>query len=241
MIKKFGNFIILEKKELIFPSVRHLTSYESAISILENDFIISRNEMKKNIDFINQNIVENKKLNSKDIWWDERKESEINFFETEDLIYCSVDWLEKYANESGHGPVMIYFKPSIFENFKVTLTIEDSLHGINNKIFEKEDISKLYSDFINKKETKDVIKILNNINETNKGSYFNTSKGKIFIEEGRFYNKYSEIQIHTKKISIDYIKEIKLTNNYFDIKDSDSYNKRKLISICDKMQLKITQ
>lgn len=242
MIKRFGDFKIPEKQEnQMFPLVRHLTSYESAISIIENRFLMSRNEMKKNLNSLDDSIIENKRLNSKDIWWNERKETEKSYFGTEDIIYCTVDWLNSYKHESGHGPVMIYLKSSLFEDFNVTLTIEDSLHGLNDKIYENNEILELYSNVLNETNLKDVKKIKNNIGITNSGSYFNTSKGKVYIEEGRFYNKYSEIQIHAKTLSINYIKEIKLTDNYFDVKENDKINKEKLISICNNFKLKITQ
>ena len=72
MVKKFRNF----NENLQYPLVRHLTLYESAISIIENGYIMSRNELKKNIHNINNNIIENKNLKSGDKWWDERKELE---------------------------------------------------------------------------------------------------------------------------------------------------------------------
>ena len=212
-----------------YPPVRHLSSYKSAISILESGYLMSRNELKNHID-----IDKIKGTNPKDKWWEERKYLESQKFGTEDLIYCTPDWFNDSGYETGHGPVMIYFKPSIFEDFKVTLTIEDSLTENRKRIYNDIEIQKIYSGIINEQNSDyqlEATKILENLNHKNERSLFNTSKGRIFIEGDRFYNKYSEIQIHAKRIPIKYIAEIRLTDNYFDIKESDKIFREKLLKI----------
>jgi hypothetical protein len=222
-----------------YPMVRHLSTYESTISMLENGFIMSRNELKNK----NFNIDEIKGTNSKDKWWNERRYLESKKFGTEDLIYCTPDWYGDYGYETGHGSVMIYFKPTIFEKFKLTLTIEDSLTENRAKYYNSEEIKKIYSNILKENSYSNYKyesqKILENLNNKNAESLFNTSKGKIFIEGGRFYNKYSEIQIHAKKIPVSYIKEIKLTDNYFNTKESDSKNKNKLLYILNDNKIPI--
>lgn len=236
MIKRFNNFTNNDIPTLIeYPQIRHLSSYESAISIIESGFLLSRNELKKNTDKLNPVIVETKNFNSKDKWWSERQEIEYKRFESEDIIYCTPDWFNNSGYETGHGPVMIYFKPSIFEDFNVTLTIEDSLTENRNRIYTKSEIQKIYANIINEKSNSDyqteAKKILENINHKNKESVFTTSRGRIFIEGNKFYNKYSELQIHAKKIPVSYIQEIRLTDNYFCAKEYDKELKEKLISI----------
>lgn len=215
-----------------YPLVRHLASYESAISILENKFFMSRNELKKHSIF---DIDKHKGSDPKNRWWDERKILENKKFGTEDIIYCIPDWFNDSKYETGHGPVMFYFKPEIFEDFKVTLTIEDSLTENRNKFYNDKEIQKIYSNILNENQHTnyqlEAKNILENLNHKNKENTFNTSRGKKFIEGGRFYNKYSEIQIHTKKIPINYIQEIRFTDNYLDVKDSDTKNKEKIISM----------
>jgi GH15 family glucan-1,4-alpha-glucosidase len=130
---------------------------------------------------------------------------------------------------------MIYFKPSIFEDFKVTLTIEDSLTENRKRIYNDVEIQKIYSNIINEKYHPDYQveskKILENLNHKNERKVFNTSKGEVFIEGDKFYNKYSEIQIHAKRVPIKYISEIRLTDNYFDIKESDKIYREKLLKM----------
>jgi hypothetical protein len=138
---------------------------------------------------------------------------------------------------------MIYFKPSIFEDFKTTLTITDSLTE-NGKVYDKTEIKKIYSNIIKKNKysdyQKESNKILENLNHKNVGKFFNTSRGKIFIEGDRFYNKYSEVQIHAKNIPVEYIQEIRLTDNFLDLKNIDNKeNKEKLIAICKKLNIPI--
>ena len=244
MIRRFNNF---RQTDVIFneyPQIRHFSLYESAISILENGFLLSRNELKKNIDYLNldPNIIQSKNILSKDKWWDERKELENQKFGTEDLIFCIPDWYNNSGYETGHGPVMIYLKPSIFEDFKVTLTIQDSLAENINKIYTDKEIQKIYYNILNENSASDynseAKKILENLNSKNIRNVFNTSKGRILIEANRFYNKYSEIQIHAKRISTDYIQEIRFTDNYLDEKKSDKDVKKKLISMCKDKKMK---
>lgn len=230
-----------EINESKYPLVRHFTSYESAISTIENGFLMSRNEVKKNINKLNKSIIENKNLKSDDKWWNERREIELENFGTEDIIYCTNDWFNNSGYETGHGPVMIYFESSIFDDFKITLTIMDSLHQENFRIYDKEEISKIYSQIINNdaKEYKNEAKeILRNINHKNPEKVHNTSKGRMFIPE-RFYDRYSEIQIHSNKIPIKYIKEIRFTDNYLVECENDNINKERLISLCEKNNIKI--
>jgi hypothetical protein len=222
-----------------YPLIRHLSSYESAIHILETGVIMSRNELSNT----NFDINEVKGSDSKDKWWKERKDIEFEKFGTQDILYCIPDWYNDSGYETGHGPVMIYFKPSIFEDFKITLTITDSLTENGNRVYNKKEIQKIYSNIIENNLPDYQIEakqILENLNHKNDGRLFSTSRGKIFIEGDRFYNKYSEVQIHAKKIPIKYIQEIRLTNNFLDLKKFDNEaNKEKLISICKKNNIKI--
>jgi len=221
-----------------YPEVRHLSSYESAIDIINNG-LKSRKELKKELNSVDESIIQNKNLLSDDKWWDERTELELERFDTEDVVYCIPDWYNDSKYETGHGSVMVYFKPELFENFKVTLTLEDSLTEKNKSVYNKKQIKRIYSNILNNVKTYESNTILNNLNHKNDGRMFNTSKGRIFIEGGRFYNKYSEIQIHTKNIPIEYIKEIRFTDNYFDIKDTDDEMKNKLIEICKEKNIPI--
>jgi len=230
----------IKEYPLKYPLIRHLSSYESAINVLESGYIMSRNGLSDT----NFDINEVKGSNPKDKWWKERKELEFEKFGTQDILYCVPDWFNDSGYETGHGPVMIYFKPSIFEDFKTTLTITDSLTE-NGKVYDKKEIQKIYSNIINKNKYSDyqneANKILENLNHKNVGRLFNTSRGQIFIEGGRFYNKYSEVQIHAKKIPIEYIQEIRLTDNFLDLKNSDNkVSKEKLIAICRNKNIKIT-
>jgi hypothetical protein len=234
MIKNFICFIhkdknIVEKNKIFveenkkYPLIRHLSSYESTINIIQDTFVKSKKELDKDT------------KNNKN-WWDERKEIELEKFGTEDLIFCVPDWFDDGGYETGHGPVMIYFKPKIYENFKITFTLLDSVAEYNDRIYEKTELIKIYSNLIKDKKYSEYKKesniILKNLNHKNDGRIFETSRGKIFIEANRFYNLYSEIQIHTNKIPIEYIKEIRLTNNYLKVSESDQENKEKLILLC---------
>lgn len=235
MIKKFINFIEpqISKNFNKYPEIRHLTSYESAISILNSGFISSRNELKnKNIDI--------KEINEK--WENKRKNIEQHLFENEDLIYCVPDWFNDSGYETGHGSVMIYFKPNIFEDFHVTFTLLDSIAEKNTILYDKHDLHKIYNNILTGKfddYTNECCIILENLNKKNKAQTFNTTKGNIYIDGDRFYNKYSEIQIHSNNIPLEYIQEIRLTDNYFYTKDNDYDNKLKLISLCNEKNIKI--
>lgn len=66
----------------------------------------------------------------------------------------------------------------------------------------------------------------------NKEQLFETSRGKMFIEENRFHNKYSELQIYSRRIPIEYIQEIRITDNYLFKQEYDDLNKNKLIKLC---------
>lgn len=239
MIKRFDNFLEPKQTEIKYPSVRHFLYYESAISILENEFIMSRNELKNHIHKLDEDFVTYKGLNSNDSWWNERAELDRNNFGTEDLIFCTPDWYNDSGYETGHGPVMIYFKPSIFEDFKVTLTLLDSLNE-NIRVYNDKEISKIYSTIL--KEGDEYIsesnQILKNLNHKNPEKVHNTSRGMIFIPE-RFYDRYSEIQIHTNKIPISYIQDIRFTDNYLHEKKTDKKNKDKVVAMCRDKKIKI--
>jgi hypothetical protein len=215
-----------------YPLIRHFSSYESAVSILENNFILSRNELKRNINSIDSEVIKNKKLDSTDKWWQERKEIEIKRFGTEDMIFCTPDWFNDSKYETGHGPVMFYFKPKIFEDYKVTLTILDSLSISEKKVYDKNNISEIYLSIINENYNYEASKIIKNLESMNKEQLFETSRGKMFIEENRFHNKYSELQIYSRRIPIEYIQEIRITDNYLFKQEYDDLNKNKLIKLC---------
>ena len=237
----FNNFNIIKiiENNNIFPSIRHLSSYESAISILENKNFMSRQELLNNNINVNK---KNKKLEFDNKWWIERKNIELEKFKTENLIFCTPDWYNTYDHETGHGPVMFYFKPTIFEDYKVTFTLLDNVSSEIKKVYEKNELSDIYNSILNEGKKSNLLEaktILKNLDITNIGSIYNTSRGKIFIEEGKFYYKYSEVQIHSNKIPIEYISEIKLTNNYLDYSEEDNNIKEKFISFCKKLKIKI--
>lgn len=237
-INKFNNFAdvkILDKN--IFPSIRHVTSYESAISILENKNFMSRQELLNNKVNVNTN-----KLKSDNKWWSERKNIELEKFKTENLIFCTPDWYNTYNHETGHGPVMFYFNSSIFEDYKVTFTLLDNVSSEIKKVYNKNELSEIYHNILNDGKNTSQFEaktILNNLDITNIGSVYDTSRGKIFIEEGKFYYKYSEVQIHSNNIPIEYISEIKITNNYLDYSEEDSNIKEKFILLCKEKKIKI--
>lgn len=245
MILKFNNFNDSNNSNVVelYPNVRHLTSYESLIAILKSGFIKSRNEIKKNLSEIDFSIIKEKKMDSDDIWWDERKKLENKRFLTENIIYCTPDWFNDLGYETGHGSVMIYFDPKIYEDFKVTLTIEDSLTEKRDSIYGKSEIAKIYSNILgNENEYKNEAKIiLGNLKQKNREGFFEISKGRSFIEGDRFYNKYSEIQIHESKIPISFIKEICFTDNFLNTKDTDTQMKEKVKLICKKFKIKINE
>jgi hypothetical protein len=222
-----------------YPLIRHFSSYESAVSILENNFILSRSELKRNINYIDSEVIKNKKLDSTDKWWQERKELETTRFGTEDIIFCTSDWFNDSKYETGHGPVMFYFKPIIFEDYKITLTILDSLSLSEKKVYNKSKILEIYSSIINKNYNYEASKIIKNLKSMNKKQVFETSRGRIFIEGNRFHNKYSELQIHSKRIPIEYIQEIRLTDNYLFKQEYDDINRNTLIALCKEKGIKI--
>ena len=80
--------------------------------------------------------------------------------------------------------------------------------------------------------------ILNNLNHKNPEKIHNTSRGRMFIES-RFYDKYAEIQIHTNILPLEYVQEIRFTDNYLHEKKSDKKNKDKLIAMCQDKKIKI--
>jgi len=127
-------------------------------------------------------------------------------FKTDDLIFATADWFNDGGYETGHGSIMMYLKPTIFDDFKITLTETDSFE-INKKlkIYNKKDIKKIYS-FIKNIDVKSNDELLNVAKNILKNLKHKNKQG--------FYDKYSEIQIHTNKIPIEYIKEIKITKNY---------------------------
>ena len=241
MIKKFDTFRIpnteirnsrIANSTQVYPLVRHFSSYESAISMLENGFLMSRNELKNHIDKLDEDFIKHKGLDSNDSWWNERAELDLKNFGTEDLIFCTADWYDNSKFETGHGPVMVYFKPTIFEDFRVTLTLKDSLEE-NIRIYNSKEISKIYSAIIKKgtEYIKESEYILSNINHKNPEKVHNTSRGRMFIES-RFYDKYAEIQIFANILPIEYIQELRFTDNYLHEKKTDKKNKEKLIAMC---------
>jgi len=225
MIKKYNDF----NK---YPLVRHLTSYETAISILENNNIYSRNYLSSILHILDEEIIINENLLSDDKWWYERHLTEMKLFNTSDLIYCTPDWFKTYEYATGHGPVMIYFNEKIYDDFDITFSELDSHSDrLVSKIYTKNELVKIYENILNNSNDSLTEKLLENLDKTNEGAYFNTSKGIEYIEEGKLYNKYSEIQIHAEKISIDYIDKIILTDKYFVEKDTDEYYKGKLLKM----------
>jgi hypothetical protein len=228
----------------VYPKLRHFTSYESALSILNNGYVNSRKELKNNINNVDDYVVDLKKLKSNDSWWSERKQLEKNRFNSEDIIYCVPDWYNDSGYETGHGPVMIYFDPKVYEDFNVTLTIEDSLTEKRNRNYNKEEIKKIYSNILNNNQDSDYKsesnEILENLNSKNQKGYFNTSRGRLFIES-RFYNRYCEIQLHSDKVPTSYIKEIRLTDNYLGEKELDNSLREELIMFCKNNNIKIIE
>lgn len=152
------------------------------------------------------------------------------------------DWFNDSGYETGHGAVMIYFKPEIFENFNITFTLLDSIAEKNNVLYDKYDLQKIYKNIITENfddYTNECAVILENLNKKNKAQIFNTTKGSTYIDGDRFYNKYSEVQIYSNNIPLEYIQEIRLTENYFYTKDNDYDTKSKLISLCKEKNIKI--
>jgi hypothetical protein len=208
----------------MFPQIRHLTSYKSAISIIESGYIKTK-----------QYDISDKE------WLEERLLSEHINFKTNDLIYCTPDWFNDKKHETGHGSVMIYFKESIFNDFRITFTDSDS-KIYENIIYELSDIEKIYKniyydrDIFN--EYHDVVKdILERYDEKNEAQVFDTSNGKQYIES-LYHREYSEIQIHSNQVDISYISEIVFTDIYFYKYDDDDIYRDKLIKILEKNKIK---
>ena len=213
-------------KENKYPAIRHLTSYESMIAILNSGFILSRKHINKN-------------FNEK--WIQDRNTSELNKFKTQDLIFCSPDWYNDLKHETGHGSCMIYFKQTIFDDFKITFTESDSkIHDL--PIHNTNEIKSIYS-IIKSKNTnkinsnKATKNIIGKYETKNKEQVYNTSRGRQFMKS-LFYKEYSEFQIHTEKIPITYIEKIILTDNYFHRKTDDNILKNKVILLSNKLQIK---
>lgn len=205
-----------------YPDIRHLTSYETALSILEKGNIYSRNELKTKIDELDNNIITNEKLSKDTNWYEDRSEKEIELYNTNNIIYCTPDYYKDYGHITGHGPVMFYFKEEIFNDFDITLTITDSLaNEYESGIFNKDQISQIYEDIMNNNETEITKEILANIDITNEAATFRTINGFMEIEGGLYHNLYSEIQIHAKEIPLSYIAEIKFTETYLHKRDTD--------------------
>jgi len=201
------------------PNIRHLTSFKSAISILESGFIKSRQ------------ILDLESLNKE--WEETRKFNEKQKFGTNNLIFCTPDWFLNYKHETGHGPVMIYFKDEVFKDFKLTFTSSDSTIYSKIKVYNSDEIPDIYSAI--KNENNSIFseladEVLKKYNIKNKAQFFNTSKGEQFIKS-LFYQQYSEFQIHTKQIPIEYIKDIKITENYFYKKNNELIYKNKFIKL----------
>ena len=79
--------------------------------------------------------------------------------------------------------------------------------------------------------------ILNNLNHKNPEKWHNTSRGRMFIPE-RFYDKYAEIQIHTNILPIEYVQEIRFTDNYLYEKKSFKSNQYRINHICNNFDSK---
>ena len=94
----------------------------------------------------------------------------------------------------------MYLKPSIYDDFKLTMTQEDSLgNGYDKKVMNEKDIIKIGNLIKSGKPTGVAKEILKNIEHKN---------------ESGFFDKYAEVQIHTTKIPISYIERIIFTDKY---------------------------
>jgi len=208
-----------------YPDIRHLTSYEAAISILTDKNIISKQKDMNNKWLVDRLVEEKKKFN------------------TNDLVFCTPDWFSDNKHETGHGPVMIYFKEKIYNDFIITFTESDSTIYDNVKVYDNNELSKIYKNINNKtdnKYTEIVNYIMGNYDIKNEAQEYDTSKGKQFIDS-LYYKDYSEIQLHTKKISTNYIDKIVLTNNYFYKNDNDNELKQKLIILAKENNITILE
>jgi len=208
----------------LLPQIRHLTSYKSAISIINDGYIKTK-----------QYDISDKK------WLKERIISEKLKFNTNDIIYCTPDWYYDKKHETGHGSVMIYFKSNIFNDFKITFTDSDS-KLYDTIIYNLNDIIKIYSNiYYNKSvyiEYQNVVNdILKRYNMKNEAQIYETSNGIQFIDS-LYHREYSEFQIHSNQIDISYISEIVFTNIYFYKYDDDNIYKNKLIELLKKHDIK---
>ena len=206
-IKSFRQFINESKKDEKYPPIRIITTKDSYNNILKMGYFYSRPELIKHIDKLSKDLIKNKGLSNKnDKWYKNRTKNDIKKFNTTNLIFATPDWFNDGGHETGHGSNIIYIKPKIFDDFKITLTEVDSLGGDDMKIFNKEDIIKIYSFIKNiDKESDDKLyhvakRILKKLNHKN---------------ENGFYDGYAEIQIHTDKIPVKYIDKILYTKNYY--------------------------
>jgi hypothetical protein len=190
-----------------YPSIRIITTKKSYDSIINSGYIYSRKDLSKNLDKLDKEIIHNKGLDDNDdVWWNDRKENDKEKFNTENLIFATPDWFDDGGYETGHGPIMVYLKPEIFEDFKITLTEVDSLTTKKLEVYDKNDIKKIYS-------------FIKNIDKKSDDKLYNVAKRILnrldHKNENGFYDRYAEIQIHASKISTDYIDKILKTKNYW--------------------------
>lgn len=209
-----------------YPLVRHIISYNVGVNFLKEGDIFSRPEA------IRRGLVKDEKDN----WWTERSKSDNAVFGTEDLIFNTIDWFKDYGHETGHGPIMIYFKDNIFTSFKVTMTLCDSYDYVGPVISSKE-IPIIYKNIIEFKGEKREISedemqnILKGMKNQKRDDNFYKSCAEIIISnlehknEQGFYDHYTELQIHAKSISNKHINFIKMTNNYYDKSSDDKKEK----------------
>lgn len=182
------------------PTVRTLVTWEALEGILKSGFVYSRPELAKISEKVDEKIVIEKGLEDDDEeWWKEREKSDKKRFGTENLVFCTPDWLDDEGHETGHGPVMLYFKPSIYDDFKLTMTEIDSLDDKKSKVLGENDILETGKQIKSGKPTGIAKKIRKNMEHKN--------------DDG-FFDKYAEIQVHTKKIPVKYIEKAVFTDNY---------------------------
>jgi len=199
------------KKQSNFPQVRYITSYEVAEKIKEKDNIYSRPEA------IRLGLIEKED----DPIWNERSKAEQKHFNTEDIIFCTVDWFNDYGHETGHGPIMFYFKDSLCEDLNITLTLTDSF-DYNGPVINKEEIPEVFKSVQKFKGLKENIdkKDIKLLKDEKRGEEFYDKCGLIInsnLEKKNnngFYDHYAELQVHTKAISTSYIEKEKRTENY---------------------------
>ena len=216
-------------KDALYPPVRLLTSYESLKSIIEMKSIYSRPMLMKKTSKLDDKTIKEKGLEKDDEWWKKREENDLEKFKTTDLIFCTVDWFNDKGHETGHGPIMIYLKPIIFDDFKLTLTPVDSLSEKKITVYNKKDISKIYS-FIKNIDIKSNDKLYNVARKI----YNNLDKKN----DGGFYDHYAEIQIHADKIPTKYIDHISFTDNYFNKSKNDKKHKDQIITLLKNEKIK---